>query len=245
MSSCSATPTSFQRTGWLAALLSGFRDFRKTVIAGSTHLDTGTRYERAVALFWIFQPREPTSELRQTRTFWANNVAFRRPLFARMPFPRLATYRVQCRVLAEDLARRGIPLWSTPAHEAGIRRREVRRGFWNARGRRVATGRRGDGSEHSTGVRRGLRRWSVDVRSIRKRVRSGEPQSGPRFDRGPGVAARSQLLRRGGYRVSRVVCHARTGAAPRPHVRLTRSATDRTEVGTANSSNGVRARTPR
>jgi hypothetical protein len=97
--------------GWLEALLKPFGDSRVSVLVGHTHLEARTRFERAVALFWLFGPRRPEPRLRTTPSLVANNCAFRRGLFARFPFPQLPTFRQACADLSWRLSASGFVLY--------------------------------------------------------------------------------------------------------------------------------------
>jgi len=104
--------------GWLEAMTRPFADPARSVVVGLTHFETGTLYERAVALFWIFDTRCPEDMLRPTRRLVSNNIAFRRPLFAALPFPDRPTYRGQCSELGATLAALGIVLYEATAARA-------------------------------------------------------------------------------------------------------------------------------
>lgn len=94
--------------GWLARLLAAFDDPAVRVVCGSTYVELGSLYERAVALFWLFPLRPETERLEEAKSFYANNVAFRRAVIAANPFPDLPTFRGQCRMLSERLRRQGL-----------------------------------------------------------------------------------------------------------------------------------------
>lgn len=96
--------------GWLRALLEPFADPAILAVVGRTHFETTSFYERAMALFWIFDTREDTSVVRPTDRLVSNNIAFRRKLFAAMPFPDRPTYRGQCSELGWRLAQFGVQL---------------------------------------------------------------------------------------------------------------------------------------
>jgi hypothetical protein len=93
--------------GWLAALLGHLSDPAVGVVGGNTYIEPDSLYARAFALFWFFPLREVTAETRDTTHFFANNVAFRRALFARHGFPELPLMRGQCGVLAATLRAAG------------------------------------------------------------------------------------------------------------------------------------------
>lgn len=96
--------------GWLRALLEPFADPSILAVVGRTHFETTRFYERAMALFWIFDTREDASVVRPTDRLVSNNIAFRRKLFAAMPFPDRPTYRGQCSELGWRLAQFGVQL---------------------------------------------------------------------------------------------------------------------------------------
>ena len=103
--------------GFLRSLVEPFRDFRKSVVVGRTHLDTASVWQRAVALFWIFDAREEPL-LRPTRRLLSNSVAFRRAVFKQFPFTIRPTYRGPCTELAETLTSRAIVMWEQTAARA-------------------------------------------------------------------------------------------------------------------------------
>lgn len=103
--------------GCLANLVAPFSDFRKSVVVGRTHLDTASVWQRAVALFWIFETRA-AAELRPTRRLLSNSVAFRRAVFRQFPFRQRPTFRGPCSELAATLIAHGIVLWEQTAARA-------------------------------------------------------------------------------------------------------------------------------
>lgn len=113
---------------WLRNMIASFADYRVSVVIGRTHLETRTLYERAVAMFWIFDARDPGSELRPTRRLLSNNFAIRRNVFKQFPFPDRETFRGQCTELANILESRRIAMYEQPAARAchpapdGVRR---------------------------------------------------------------------------------------------------------------------------
>lgn len=104
--------------GWLSALTDPLRSDRSiSLVGGETHLDhTGSFFNRAFALGWIFPLRsaENTLRLGNDRQFWANNLACRRDFFLRNPFPtntECHESRNACRRLRDQLAAQKIPIW--------------------------------------------------------------------------------------------------------------------------------------
>jgi len=97
--------------GWLMSLLGSFQDPNVEVVSGGTFISLDGLYEKAFALFWFFPLRRSAPTLREARNFFANNVAFRRQVFARHPFPELVQSRGQCVALAETLVKQRIGLY--------------------------------------------------------------------------------------------------------------------------------------
>ena len=95
--------------GWLQALLEAARA-GADVVGGDTYVDPATFIGRAFASFWFFSLRSPTGGVRRARSFFANNILFRRDLFLRHPFPDLPLYRGQCATLARRLRDKGVQI---------------------------------------------------------------------------------------------------------------------------------------
>jgi hypothetical protein len=123
--------------GWLGALIAPFADPARNVVVGRTHFETRGLYERAMALFWIFDTRCPDDLVRPTRRLVSNNIAFRRALFAALPYPDRPTYRGQCSELGAKLGGLGISMFEAtaartahpaPRGPAGFVRRAFRAG---------------------------------------------------------------------------------------------------------------------
>ncbi len=99
--------------GWLKNLLATFDDPAVDVVGGNTFLDLSGFLGRAMAPFWFFPLRATESVLTETDLFLANNLAFRRSVAARFPFPKMppGATRGSCVQLACDLRREGIKLY--------------------------------------------------------------------------------------------------------------------------------------
>ena len=89
--------------GWLAGLVAPFASPGVDVVCGNIFVDHHGLYSAAMALTWIFPLRSTESGLVRSRFFYANNVAFRRAVFAKHPFPETGQFRGQCGFLAEEL----------------------------------------------------------------------------------------------------------------------------------------------
>jgi hypothetical protein len=102
--------------GWLDALLSCFDRQEVDVACGSTYIDPTTLLGKAFGLFWFYPLRQRQPDMRQTRAFFANNLAFRRRTFDRFPFPTAHdTSRGACLALAEQLDAVGVSIWCNGA----------------------------------------------------------------------------------------------------------------------------------
>ncbi len=93
---------------WLRSLVESFRDPRVSVVGGGTYVALDDLLGKAFALFWFFPLRDEANELAATGSFFANNVAFRREVFEKHPFPEAVVYRGQCGLLAAELRDRGV-----------------------------------------------------------------------------------------------------------------------------------------
>ncbi|HZP83717.1 MAG TPA: glycosyltransferase [Chthonomonadaceae bacterium] len=101
---------------WLVNLLSAFADPQVQVVGSNVYMDTSTLYARAFALGWFFELRRPDGPLQTRRSFYANSVAFRKPLFVRYGFPTIeGTSRGSCRALGQKLTEEGIPIFYSPS----------------------------------------------------------------------------------------------------------------------------------
>jgi GT2 family glycosyltransferase len=93
--------------GWLEALLAPFAAGAAVeAVAGRTLYREGLFGAAATAIDFMYFP-SPLGE-GCTRNFYANNVAFRRDLFARMGYGRHPLYRGSCQVLGLALQEAGV-----------------------------------------------------------------------------------------------------------------------------------------
>jgi hypothetical protein len=97
-------------SGWLRNIMTPFDDWSVSVLTGATHLDHASTYEMAVALSWIFPPATYGRGIQPFYRYSSNNLAFRRALFLRFPFPAFPTYRGQCGDLGKTLRNAGIAI---------------------------------------------------------------------------------------------------------------------------------------
>ena len=165
---------------WLRNLIAPFSDFRVSLVVGRTHLETRTLYERAVALFWIFEAPD-SAPLRPTRRLVSNNVAFRRALFRHFPFPDRPTFRGQCSELASILGARRIVMYeqssAAASHPApdGWRRFITR--AWHAGQDHVFY----DALDGNASAGQCAHTYRIDLRHVRERIRHRAPLIGARI----------------------------------------------------------------
>jgi len=105
--------------GWLQAITQPFFDHPEiSVLAGHTYLDPNGLLGRAFALGWYFPLRSHSLKLASdTKYFFANNVAFRRHLLEKYPFPEMPEGKTRgaCSRLAQILIGEGTVIWSNAA----------------------------------------------------------------------------------------------------------------------------------
>jgi hypothetical protein len=175
---------------WLGTLMRPFADPSKSVVVGRTHFETGSLYERAVALFWIFDERLDGDEVRPTRRLVSNNIAFRRRVFAALPFPDRPTYRGQCSELGAKLGRLGIVMYEATGARA------VHPAPAGLRAFAARAAHAGDDTsvysamEGRTGRLEPLREWRRDMANVRRRIAARAPALGA----GAGVRAAALVL---------------------------------------------------
>ncbi len=98
------------QAGWLEAMLEPFCRWQVSVLAGATSVETASLYGRAMALAWILPAPPDRVGVRPAQAYFANNLAFRRALFLRFPFPESGAYRGQCAAQLQQLQLAGIPV---------------------------------------------------------------------------------------------------------------------------------------
>lgn len=162
-------------TGWMEALLRPFHAAAVSVVAGRTHAEAGTLYERAVALFWIFPARAEEDVLRPATCFWANSFAIRRQLFAATGFPDRPTYRGQCAALRQRIEKLGIRIHEATAaraaHPAPRGALALTLRAWRA----GADARFGDDLSTTAALKPCLHAWITAIRRVEQRIAERSP----------------------------------------------------------------------
>jgi hypothetical protein len=81
------------------------------VVGGNTYVDPTDVYSRTFAANWIFPLRAETDELVPMTRLATNNVAFRREVAVRFPFPSMPeTSRGACQLLRNLMEARGVTM---------------------------------------------------------------------------------------------------------------------------------------
>jgi len=96
--------------GWLRQMLLPFLNPRICVVTGNTYVDRHGLYARAFALFWFYPVRCREDGLLASNVIFPSNVAFRREIFARFPFPAGRYFRGKIYEHACALWRAGVPV---------------------------------------------------------------------------------------------------------------------------------------
>ena len=108
--------------GWARELTEPFFDRPDVdVVAGHTHVAHGNLHEKAFALGWFFPLRISSKTVHSDGLrFFANNVAFRRDVILKYPFPKIppGVTRGACGLLARQLTSSGITIWTNTAARA-------------------------------------------------------------------------------------------------------------------------------
>ena len=100
--------------GWLKAILAPLADRSVHVVGGQAYIAPGGVYHKAFALFWFFPLRLERDSHAAPMAFFANNVAFRRDVFAKFPFDvDHRSSRGACLALAATLGDAGIAIHRT------------------------------------------------------------------------------------------------------------------------------------
>lgn len=103
-------------TGWLRHLLATFEDPKVQVAVGNASVDLTSLYGRIFALAWYFPSRSADGPPAVSRTSMVNNLAMRRGVFDRYPFPGDSPlYIAQCTDWAETLRANGIDIYLNPS----------------------------------------------------------------------------------------------------------------------------------
>lgn len=102
--------------GWLESILATFAEPDRQVVGGISFIEQDSIYGKAMAVNWIFELEPGSKDVEPRGHFWANNVCFRRALFAEMPFrPIQGSSRGACARLAAEMERVGVTIWINEA----------------------------------------------------------------------------------------------------------------------------------
>jgi hypothetical protein len=98
-------------SGWFDALMGAIEQPQIDVVGGNTYVRPDRFLAKAFGIFWFYGLRSKGADLYSHEFLYANNVAFKRHVLERYPFPRLDSFRGQCRVLSHRLRNSGIAVY--------------------------------------------------------------------------------------------------------------------------------------
>nr|WP_277876554.1 MULTISPECIES: glycosyltransferase family 2 protein [unclassified Leptolyngbya] len=100
---------------WMRKILDPFSQPEIQVVAGETTTNGVGIYGTAMALGYIFPQYSGRTELTSGKSYFLNNVAFRRSFLLSHPIPTdLPLYRGNCAVHAHELVQSGVTIWQQP-----------------------------------------------------------------------------------------------------------------------------------
>ncbi|MCY6494491.1 glycosyltransferase [Leptolyngbya sp. GGD] len=100
---------------WMRKILGPFSQPEIQVVAGETTTNGVGIYGTAMALGYIFPQYSGRTELTPGKSYFLNNVAFRRSFLLSHPIPTdLPLYRGNCAVHAHELVQSGVTIWQQP-----------------------------------------------------------------------------------------------------------------------------------
>lgn len=103
-------------SGWLRKMLTPFYESEEIqVVAGETTTNGVGIYGTAMALGYIFPQYSGCTDLTPGKSYFLNNVAFRRSFLLDHPIPtNLPLYRGNCAIHAYELVQSGVIVWQQP-----------------------------------------------------------------------------------------------------------------------------------
>jgi Glycosyl transferase family 2 len=105
---------------WLANLLAPFEDPDVSVVGGNSYVELTGTYSRAFALTWFLPLRYTVDTVTRMSHLATNNLAFRREVAERFPFPSMPeTSRGSCQVLRRSMARHGLKMMTAEGARVG------------------------------------------------------------------------------------------------------------------------------
>lgn len=97
--------------GWFDAMMSAIENPEVDIVSGNTYVMPDTFYAKAFHLFWFFELRSKQARLYEHGSFYANNIAFKRPILERYPYPDLESFRGQCVILCDRMKKEGVRIY--------------------------------------------------------------------------------------------------------------------------------------
>ena len=99
---------------WLTGYLESMKNPETEIVVGDAYISTNTIVEKAFSLFWLFHTKEERDDDSEKRYYHGNNLAIRRTLLEKIPFPQMTSYHGQGFIHAENLRNQGIKLYFQP-----------------------------------------------------------------------------------------------------------------------------------
>jgi len=103
--------------GWLVGYLESFKNPEVKVVSGHTYLGLNTLLEKVLGLV-LFQPLPDVDYIYENGHFYGNNMALRRKVFLKHPFPKIKTFHGQCTFLMVELLKNRIKIYRQPKCKA-------------------------------------------------------------------------------------------------------------------------------
>ncbi|MBZ9843703.1 glycosyltransferase [Mesorhizobium sp. CA5] len=170
--------------GWLAAMLTPFRDNETVCVNGHTYLWYDDFSSRTFALIWFFPMARGDKRFAAKRAINANNVAFRRDWISSHPFPEHNGFKVSCTLLMHQLWREGHKIVNVDARAYHYPPRGLRFFCWRA----LVTGRDADrkfvalhAPNRARRIAKSFSRWGTMSWRTTRRVIAHAPQAGMPF----------------------------------------------------------------
>lgn len=105
--------------GWLQQLLAPLADPEVQVVAGNTYIEPVGLVGKTFAMTWFFPLRSDDTVSRRGPLLFANNLAVRRDVYVRHPFPAIdGSSRGSCLLFADELSKAGIGVRHSPLARA-------------------------------------------------------------------------------------------------------------------------------
>jgi len=99
---------------WLIGFLEIMKNPETKIVTGDDYILTNTIAEKAFSLFWLFHTKEERDDDSEKRYYHGNNLAVRRTLFEKIPFPQMTSYHGQGFAHADIIRNQGMKVYFQP-----------------------------------------------------------------------------------------------------------------------------------